>query len=56
MSRKIIGIVGVYVGCYGLAVGANFLVPGSEWPAFIVLAAVMTVLLVVAIQQGRFSN
>ena len=54
--KMLIGIIGVYVGCYGLAEGADLIIPGSEWPVFVVLAGVMTGLLAIAIKQGRFNN
>jgi hypothetical protein len=52
----LIGIVGIYAACYQLADWADLVIPGSEWPVFVVLAGVMTGLLALAIKQGRFNN
>jgi hypothetical protein len=54
--KMLVGTIGVYVGCYALGQGAGFIIPGSEWPVFLVLAALMTVGLVLAVKQGRFNT
>jgi hypothetical protein len=54
--KMLIGIVGIYAACYQLADWADLVMPGSEWPVFVVLAGAMTGLLALAIKQGRFNK
>lgn len=57
MSPKlIVGCIGILVGCWGLSEGADFLLPGAKWPAFVALVAIWGFLLVKAYREGRLKN
>jgi hypothetical protein len=53
MSRILTGAAGLFLGAWGIAVVVDYILPGTYWPVFAVLALVLLGLFGKAVYDGQ---